>query len=255
MKFYFLSALVILFGFIALTAQAVDIKFVGSEITFSPASPISGDLMTFTATFRPVGGAVDNFKITGEIDGVQLFERVYAHINEGATKTDSFTWTAVTGKHHVTFKLDPDNVQGDTDYKDNWQSKLFTVPLPASQTDGPNLLIKNVSLSPVLIVQGTLVTFTVTLQNNGTMPASQFEASFRLDVPGSPWQAKHVDILLNGAQKNITFKWNVVCGATLTINADEYNAVMELNESDNLWVKKMTCFKITKPLVAVKPNK
>jgi subtilase family serine protease len=255
MKIHLLSALIVLFSCVALTAHAVDIKFVGSEITISPASPVSGDLMTFTATFRPVGGAVDNFKITGEVDGVQLFERVYAHINSDVVKTDSFTWTAVPGKHYVRFKLDPDNVQGDTYYKNNWQSKSFTVPLPASQTDGPNLLIKNVSISSKLIVQGKEVTFTVTLQNNGTMPASQFEASFRTDVPGSTWQAKHIDILLNGAQKNITFNWNVVCGATVTINADEYNAVMELNESDNLWTKKMTCFQITSPLVTVNPNK
>jgi hypothetical protein len=68
-------------------------------------------------------------------------------------------------------------------------------------------------------------------------------------LPGSTWQAKHIDILLNGAQKIIAFKWNLVCDATVTINADEYNTVMELNESDNLWVKKMTCVQITNPLV------
>lgn len=247
MKSYLLSALIVLFGCIAITAQAVDIKFVGSEITFSPASPISGDLMTFTATFRPVGGSVTNFKITGEVDGVQLFERVYANIAEGATKTDSFTWTATTGNHVIRFKLDPDNVLGDPTYKDNWKSRQFTVPLPSSATDGPNMVVKSVSIAPALSIAGTTKTFTVKFRNTGNMPAAAHEVSFRTDVPGADWKANYIDILPGGGEKVVTWKWKVVCGATITINADEYNVVMELNENDNLWTKKITCGQINNP--------
>lgn len=225
---------------------AVDVIFMGSQVTYSPENPISGNLMTFTATFRPLGGAVDNFKVTGEVDGVKLYEHIYDHIGNQVVNTASFTWTATTGKHYVLFKLDPDNVQGDTDYKNNWQSKSFKVAPLVAPTDGPNLLVKSVSSSPILLVSGNETTFTVTLQNNGTMPANQFEASFRTDIPGSPWQAKHIDVILNGAQKIITFKWKIVCDATITINADEYDAVTELNESDNLWVKKVVCYQIQK---------
>lgn len=246
------SAFVFLFFLLfVLSAFAVDIRFVGNMVAFTPASPQNGDLMTFTATFMPVGGSVTNFKITGDIDGVQMYERTYASIPEGAARSDSFTWTATTGKHYVRFKLDPDNVQGDTDYKDNWMSKNFTVPLPANATDGPNMIVKSVSTSPQINMSGVEKTFTVTFKNDGTMPAKAHEVSFRTDVPGEGWKATVLSILAGGAQKVVTWKWKVVCGATVTINADEYNAVLELNENDNIWSAKMNCVQFHNPL---KPN-
>jgi hypothetical protein len=247
MKIKHLFLFFVFICFYALTASAVDIQFTGNKITYSPASPQSGDLMTFVATFKVVDGPVANFKITGEIDGVQLFERIYASISEGATKTDSFTWTATTGKHYVRFKLDPDNVQGDPTYKDNWMSKSFTVPLPASATDGPNMLVKSVSMTPALSIKGAEKTFTVTFKNNGNMPAAAHEVSFRTDVPGEGWKANYIDILAGGAQKVVTWKWKIVCGATITINADEYNVVMELNENDNLRIMKINCGVVNNP--------
>jgi hypothetical protein len=123
-KLVFCAAVFILWGFSVFAA--LDVQFVGS-IKQSPDPAFGGIQITFTVNFKPVGGAVSNFKITGGVDGTKIFERKYASIGAGIQKTDSFKWIAVGGVHNVWFELDPDHTSGDSDYSNNKITKSVTV--------------------------------------------------------------------------------------------------------------------------------
>jgi len=126
MKSYLLSALIVLFGCIAITAQALDLKF-NSAIAIAPAAPSAGVNVTFSVNFKPSGAAVDNLKCTFGIDAAQIGERKFAHINAEAPRALSFTWVATAGTHKVWFKLDPENNTGDSNVQNNLIEKTFSV--------------------------------------------------------------------------------------------------------------------------------
>jgi subtilase family serine protease len=113
---------------------AVDLKFT-TAISQAPDPAIAGNAVTFTVSFKNFGGAVDNMKITGGVDGAGIFERLYAHINTDLQRTDSFTWTATAGTHTIWFELDPEHVQGDSDYSNNRIEKQITI----SSSQNPNM--------------------------------------------------------------------------------------------------------------------
>jgi hypothetical protein len=112
------SGILFFFAIGALNISALDLKF-NSAITKAPETFNAGDVVTFTVNFTSQGGTVTNCKITGGVDATQLYERVFASIPAGANRRDSFTWTAVAGSHTAWFVLDPDHVNGDTDYGNN----------------------------------------------------------------------------------------------------------------------------------------
>jgi len=112
------SGILFFFAIAALNISALDLRF-NSAITKSPETFNAGDVVTFTVNFTSQGGTVTNFKIVGGVGCAQDYERVFASIPDGANRRVSFTWTAVAGSHTVWFELDPDHVNGDSDYGNN----------------------------------------------------------------------------------------------------------------------------------------
>lgn len=123
-KTFFFGIMFLIWGISVFAA--LDVQFVGS-IKQLPDPAFGGIQTTFTVNFKPVGGAVSNFKITGGVDGTKIFERKYASIGAGIQKTDSFKWIAVGGTHNVWFELDPDHTSGDSDYSNNKITKSVAV--------------------------------------------------------------------------------------------------------------------------------
>jgi hypothetical protein len=117
-KIISISGILFLLAAGALNISALDLKF-NSGITKSPETFNAGNVVTFTVNFTSLGGPVANCKVTGGVDAVQLYERVFASIPDGANRRVSFTWTAAAGSHTAWFVLDPDHISGDTDYGNN----------------------------------------------------------------------------------------------------------------------------------------
>jgi hypothetical protein len=110
---------------------ALDVQFVGA-IKQAPDPVAVGSEVTFTVSFKPVGGAVTNFKIIGGVGEPQIFERTYANIGADVTRTDSFKLTIPNNDrtYFAWFKLDPDKTSGDSNYANNIITKAISVSGP-----------------------------------------------------------------------------------------------------------------------------
>jgi subtilase family serine protease len=219
-----------------LALAALDLKFTTAiSQAVDPAS--EGNVVTFTVSFRTVGGAVDNLKIIGGVDGVQLFERTYASILADKTRTDSFTWTATAGNHTVWFELDPGHTCGDSNYGNNRVEKAITVS-GGGPVGQPNLKL-GVTYSTASFIAGDSVTFNLKVGNDGTADSSACEMQFKKG--GIVLQSYSIPSIASGGQINKTYIWTAECDAALNAMIDSNNANAESNEGDNEWSQQMTC--------------
>jgi len=261
MRFKIIMSMGIIFLLSSVIAiAAVDLKFT-TDISQAPDPAITGNTVTFTVSFKNFGGAVDNLKITGGVDGAGIFERLYAHINTDLPRTDSFTWTATAGTHTVWFELDPNHVQGDSDYSNNRIEKQITISssqnsnmpniihikpnagvLPKKMSHDfpllskPNLKIE-VAYNSVGLKCGGMVNFYIKVKNTGNAATpSGFEyyiynsGNLVANIPCSPLDAGGVLTVESGdawllCDTNCTSTWKFVIDPT--------NYVSESDENDN----------------------
>jgi len=232
----FLSIGVILLLLSIVVLAALDLKFV-TAITMAPSPANVGDSVQFTVSFKNEGAAVANLKITGGIDGAQLFERTYASILADKTKTDFFTWTATAGAHTAWFELDPNHTCGDSNYANNRVEKAFTVGGgPAGQPD----LALVVTYDPTNFAAGNAVTFNIRINNNGTAAsvASQMQV---IKGAATVLHTENVAAITAGNHLNKIYVWTAECDAHISFKADSNNANTESNEGNNIWGKTMAC--------------
>lgn len=146
-RIYFITILIVM-SFCIFSYAALDLKFT-TAISMSPASPKAGDNITFAVSFKAEGEAATDIKIIGLIDGTQVHERIFASIPADATRSDSFTWTAVAGNHTVSFTLDPSHTSGDSNYNNNTVSKTFNVSGTGGDINMQDVLAKKkVNIKP-----------------------------------------------------------------------------------------------------------
>jgi hypothetical protein len=216
-------------------ALALDLRFT-TAISQAPDPATGGASVTFTVSFKPFDGPVDNLKITGEVDGCGNFERTYAHINAGAQRTDTFTWIATAGSHTVSFELDPMHTCGDSDYSNNRIEKAITVGGgPAGQ---PNLK-PVISYTPTNFSAGDAVSFSYKVENTGTV--ASVACQMEMKKGSSHVYTFEVPVIAAGGHWSTTHPWTAECDAALNIKVDSNNANVESNEGDNTWSKTMAC--------------
>jgi subtilase family serine protease len=205
---------------------ALDLRFT-TAISQSPASPSTGDSVTFTVSYRALGAAVTNLKITGGVDGTSIFSRTYASIGADAQRTDSFTWPATAGSHTVWFELDPAHTTGDSDYSNNRVEKSITISV-----GGPNLTVTNCVTEPSTYKNGDTVLFRFTIKNIGTAQAPV--PSYAAIMFGSTLRDEIlVPAMGPGWTNDYTFSYTVKIPSTVTITTDYTAVVAEGNENDN----------------------
>jgi hypothetical protein len=230
----FLSIGVILLGS-SIFALALDLRFT-TAISQAPDPATGGASVTFTVSFKPFDSPVDNLKITGGVDGVGIFERTYAHINAGAQRTDTFTWTATGGAHTAWFELDPLHTAGDSDYSNNRVEKALTVGGgPATQPD----LALVVTYTPTNFAAAAAVTFSIKVNNNGTAASNACQMTVKKG--GTTVQTINVAAIPAGNHLDKSYSWTAECDAVIEIKVDSNNANVESNEGNNTWSKTMAC--------------
>jgi len=241
MKFKsFLYIVVIFLLSSVLGLAALDLNFT-TAISQSPDPAGEGNVVAFTVSFKTFGGAVANLKITGGIDGAQIFERTYVSIAADKLRTDSFTWTATAGNHTVWFELDPAQTAGDSNYSNNKIEKAFVIQqtVPAGK---PNLTI-SASYSPASVVNGASIAFSATVTNNGNADSAPCKLGFF--VFGGPQKVFDIPALTPGQNKNFTHNWIAEClqpcNTYVHFMADSTKIVDESDENDNIWTKTSIC--------------
>jgi subtilase family serine protease len=196
------------------------------EITWAPAQAAVGDTVTFTATHRNLGGGrAEASRSVIYIDGAFIGYLSIPQINAGAGANVTFTWTATGGSHAVNVVSDYDNVLVEA-YEDNNNLSLTMAVAP------PDLAITKITWAPEKPAIDDTVVFTITIINQGSGRAENFNIAYYLD--NELLNAKTVSILGSGGSTSVTFTWKAINGRhTVKAIADYDKYVPEENEGNN----------------------
>ncbi|MBI4188195.1 MAG: hypothetical protein HY529_03200 [Chloroflexi bacterium] len=196
------------------------------SLTWSPASPVEGDNVTFTVTIKNQGGGKAEPPVVGfYIDDTALSYTSVSALTSNATTSQKFNWFAQPGAHTVKTAVDPYNRIVESDESNN--EKIVTFPTLAA-----DLIVQSIVLSPANPVVGETVTLTVSLKNQGNAVASSF--AVHLYVGNFFADPQDVPLLGVGSVVTKTFTWTAQAGAyVVRVIVDPFDRVLESNESNN----------------------
>jgi subtilase family serine protease len=223
-----------------------------TDITTSPASPLTGNAVTFSAVVKNQGtGATSGGTIIGvsfTVDGTQVSwsDNTTTSLAAGASVTVTATggpsgsaaWTAATGTHTVEAWVDDVNRISETNESNNKYSESLAV------TTSPmaDLVVTNLTYTPASPVTGDVVTFTATLKNQGTAAGAPGVVSFKMDGTQVSASANNTTALAAGATTTVTGTWTAsgVGSHTATATVDNANTTTEGNETNNTYSATLT---------------
>ena len=223
-----------------LTTLAADL--IVQSITWTPASPSRDDKVIFSVVIKNQGSSKSqltnvNFYIDGNSRGFQDIPAV----NPGSTTTVTYNWVAQTGQHAVKAVVDEPGRAPEGDETNNEKTVTFST-LP------PDLTIPAITWSPENPSKGDVVTFTVTVKNQGTGRADSSHLGYYIDAAFQ--SATPVGALEAGASVNVTFTWSALPDAhQIKATADYYKNLTESDENNN---EKTVTFSTLTPDLIVK---
>lgn len=190
-----------------LSFGAANLRFMtGLEI--SPTSPVAGDTVTCTVTWKAQNDAAVNARIIGGIDGTTIYDTTFPNVPMGETRTISFTWTATAGGHNAWFHMDPDNLTGDPYPSNNYIEQSFTVG--SGGTGHPSYTITS-TFTATIVEPGKLNPDLICSINNSKsidLAISKFEIS---NHPTNKYmKTLHITFKNNGQKCVPSFRFNVV---------------------------------------------
>ncbi len=203
-----------------------DPDLIIEAVTWSPTDPSKGDVVTFTVTIKNQGSgralpSLIDFYIDGSHKGYQNVELIDA----GGLLVKTFTWVAQAGSHDIKVIVDEERLVRETD--DNNNDKTVTI-----QTLTPDLIIQDITWSPVEPVESDNITFTVTVKNQGIGRADYFLLDYYIDdVRLASYSANPIDA---GATDTLTFNWIAQAGAhSIKAVADPNSRLVESDDNNN----------------------
>ena len=174
-------------------------------ITWSPADPSMGEMVTFTVTIKNQGSSLaGSSRVAYYIDDVYLTSSYVSPIDFGAKTTKTFTWKAQTGSHDIKAVADSDHDVIESNEANNTKTYSFSVL-------APDLIIETITWSPGNPSKGDAVTFNVKIKNQGTDRASSSRVYFYID--GSSRGYQEVQAIEAGAAVTRPFTWVAQAGS------------------------------------------
>jgi len=174
-------------------------------ITWSPADPSMGEMVTFTVTIKNQGSSLaGSSRVAYYIDDVYLTSSYASPIDSGAKTTKTFTWKAQTGSHDIKAVADSDHDVIESNEANNTETYSFSVL-------APDLIIETITWSPGNPSKGDAVTFNVKIKNQGTDRASSSRVYFYID--GSSRGYQEVQAIEAGAAVTKPFTWVAQAGS------------------------------------------
>ena len=197
------------------------------DIVWTPNNPALGDTVTFSVTIMNQGtGHAGACYVAYYVDSSWLTSAYVNEMDPGSTTTMTFPWVAQAGSHVVKVAVDTDHVIKETSETNNEKSVTLSVL-------APDLVIQDITFSPVTPLPGDTVTFNVTIKNQGDIGANRSYVQFYLD--GSSMGYNDVPELDAGAAVTRSFTWTAQAGSHLVkAIVDMENQVAESNESNNV---------------------
>jgi subtilase family serine protease len=209
---------------LAFSALGPDLAI--DAISWTPANPATGNMVTFTVKVVNQGDKragishVDFF-----IDGSSRGPRSILGIEPGAGADIIYMWIAVPGVHNVRATADILNQVVESDEANNTSEATCA-------TREPDLVISSISLSPESISENTEVTFTVNIKNQGGSQAGPSSLTFYID--GGQQDSVLLGLLNPGAVTSANFTW--IAGSqprTFKAFVDADNRIKESDETNN----------------------
>lgn len=223
-----------------------------TDVTWSPASPYTGDAVRFSAVVQNRGAAPtpEGVVIGGVFrvdDSVVSYTDTYkSSVAPGASVTvtangggssGNGTWIAQEGTHTVGFLVDDVNRIAESDESNN--DLTLAQPLTVTTRRGPNLVVTGVAWSPVEVRAGSAITFSAMVANQGTEPTPAGAAvTVRFSVDGVPvgTDARYSSPLAPGGSATITASgaWSARAGThRVATVVDPADRIAEIREDDN----------------------
>jgi CARDB len=218
-------ALMVLATFVA----AVEVRWSVAP-TVSPAAPNVGNTVAFGGQIIVTGGTVLNLVVHGGVDETRTYNRTFARIDDGETRSVSFNWTATAGSHRLWLNIDPDNVSGDANMYDNLATGGVHVSDPRSRPD-LHIWWSSFNVVPTRFNAGDSVTFHIGFGNIGTADAGPFDVGIRSG--GAIVARQHFDGLAAGGNTTVDLTWTAACNDDNALIIDCDHTVAEPNEEDN----------------------
>lgn len=233
-----------------------------TDISWSPASPATGQAVTFSATIQNVGTAATpagvvhrvGFFVDGNLvnwsntSTTSLAPNATRILTANTGPTGSSTWTATNGTHTILASVDDTSLIAESNEGNNTRTESMTV----AGTGQPDLIVAAISWTPATPIKNQLVTFSATIKNQGTAatPAGVIHGvGFSVDGTQVSWADLYVSSLAPGASVTVTANggpagsstWKATLGThTILAFVDDVNRIAESNENNNTLTRSMT---------------
>ena len=197
------------------------------DITWSPLAPSTGDTVTFTVTVKNQGsGTAVASTLYYYIDDNRKGSVAISSISAGGTATGTFTWNAVAGEHIIKAVADYHDDVAERDNSNNSGEITFSGALPI------DLIIQDITWSPLNPFPGDNVTFAVTIKNQGDGEAGAFQVNYYVD--GFKKDFNTISSITAGGTATETFTWNAEKGEhIIKVMVDYNNDISESDETNN----------------------
>ncbi|MFD0672365.1 CARDB domain-containing protein [Cohnella sp. GCM10027633] len=245
-----------------------------TDITWSPASPQTGNEVTFSAVVQNQGtaataaGTIHGVLFTVDGASVSWSDNRTASIAAGASVTVTATggpnakasWTATSGSHTVRAFVDDVNRIAESNENNNTLDENFAI---GSGGGTPDLVVSDIAWTPASPQTGNEVTFSAVLTNQGTAatPANTIHGVlFTVNGTSVSWSDNRTASIAAGASVTVTANggpgakssWTATAG-THTVRAfvDDINRIPESNDGNNTRDESLTVNVPSKPDLVV----
>lgn len=189
--------------------------------------------VTFTAAVKNQGNyAAGASQLSCYVDDVLLETRDVKSLGPGETATLTFVTTVEAGLHKLKMVADSAKQVIESDETNNERELPFT-------TMAPDVLVKNITLSPVIAYVGDTVTVTVKLENRGRDTA--VNTSLDLHINGTSLGVTDIEEIGVGEIVTRDYNWIVEEGfCEFIAYVDLEELVLENNKDNNTFSRTQT---------------
>ncbi len=203
-----------------------DCDLLVESMTWTPTNPTINDTVTITITIKNKGpGLAGPTNVDYYVDDVFL-DSIYADsIGAGKTIVNSVVWRAEFGEHTIKAAVDCNNIFFEKDEENN--EKSVTVAVAA-----PDLVIQDVTWSPLCPQAGEEVDFSLVMKNRGDYKAGSSYISYYVD--GASRGRHLIEDIKPGDNVTRSFTFRAQSDSPVfKLVIDEGDDVAESDESNN----------------------
>ncbi len=211
---------------VSLSKPSPTADLVIESISYTPANPSTGDMVSIIATVKNDGsGSASPSHLAYYVDGALLNTIAIHTIEPGGTITRMTTWQATGGTHTIEIAADYYDSVWETSESNNKISATISIP-------APDLAIQSITWTPLEPSPGDDVTFTIVIENEGDLEASNSFVNYYVD---DIYRGNHsIEYIEPGTTITRSFTWEVESDSHIfKVVIDKADETPEIEETNN----------------------